>query len=120
MRQTNDSTKQMKWVDPAAPEYNKIFSTGTKSGGVGWGVGTTIANSYTVNGTTYRYENWNNGEPNNSSPETALQILTGGAGNWNDLNEDRASLPYVIEFGDSPKDNPTGGGSRTPVITWHY
>jgi len=120
MRQTNATTKQMKWVDPAAPEYNQIFSTGTKSGGAGWGVGTTIANSYTVNGTTYRYENWNNGEPNNSSPETALQILTGGAGNWNDLNEDSASLPYVIEFGDSPKDNPTGAGSRTPVITWHY
>ena len=122
-RQTNGGLKQFKWIDPIAPEYNKIFSTGTKAANrAGWGVGTTIGNSYTVNGTSYLYENWNGGEPNNSSPETVLQFLAGTSGLWNDLNENSGSLPYVIEYGGSTSANesPSGGGSKTSAITWNW
>lgn len=120
-RGTEGSNKAFKWADPKAPEFDKIFSTYTKTGGAGWGVGTNIASSYTVNGTTYFYENWNNGEPNNyGAGETALQILAGGAGNWNDLPENSSSLPYVVEYGGISGETAIAAGSRTSAIVWHY
>jgi hypothetical protein len=123
-RGTQAVNKAFKWADPKAPEFNEIFSTYTKSGGAGWGVGTNIASSYTVNGTTYLYENWNDGEPNdynNGNPgETALQILAGGAGNWNDLPENSSSLPYVVEYGGISGETAIAAGSRTSAITWHW
>jgi len=64
MRTTRTTTKSMKWIDPVAPEYKQVFSTYTSSGGDGWLGGTTIGSYYTVNGTTYRFENFGNNEPN--------------------------------------------------------
>jgi len=113
------------WVDPVAPEYGVLFSTG-KTG---------VA-------TAGNYANWNPNEPNgaDSSPpsETALQIM-GGVGQYNDLWEyaprppsgdpsvlsnwnQYAVLGYVVEYGGSTAagESPTGGGSSTQSIEWHY
>jgi hypothetical protein len=116
------------WVDPVAPGYGTVFSTGR----------TGVA-------TAGNFANWYNNEPNGSiaTPpgESALQIM-GGDGRWNDLVEhlskpaslgDRTPgnlanwntydvLGYVVEYGGSTAvgESPTGGGSSTPVIEWHY
>jgi hypothetical protein len=51
-------------------------------------------------GNTLTYINWNSGEPNNSgSNEDALQILSGGTGQWNDLSAASQTLGYVVEYG---------------------
>ena len=134
MRTTRESSKSFKWIDPVAPEYNQVFSVGTTNDGTGWNPASlsSKAVSYTVNGTTYRYENWNNGEPNNYSHsnscgsgcngEQALQIVAGGNGYWNDYPEIGQNLGYIIEYGDSTASSESinGGGSKTAVITWHY
>ena len=134
MRTTRTTTKSFKWIDPVAPEYNQVFSTGQSSGGDGWLGGTTIGSYYTVNGTTYRFENFGNGEPNNyqSFPdscgpgcrgEQALQIVAGGSGYWNDYPEQTSEqLGYIVEFGDSTASGESllGGGSKTPAITWNW
>ena len=108
------------WVDPVAPEYGLIFST---------------------NGVSYigRFENFNGGEPNGGSAgggvgESALQTIGGSTtGDWNDLaeNERRGTdgawgaynvAGFLVEYGDSTASGEalTGGGSKTPVISWHY
>ena len=134
MRTTRESTKSFKWSDPVAPEYNRVFSAGQTNDGTGWNPGSVFSKavSYTVNGTTYRYENWNNSEPNNyghsnscgsgCNGEQALQIVAGGNGYWNDYPELNTSLGYIIEYGDSTAASEAlvGGGSKTAVITWHY
>jgi len=134
MRTTRLSSKTFKWIDPVAPEYNQVFSAGTTNDGTGWNPASlsSKAVSYTVNGTTYRYENWNNGEPNNyghsnscgsgCNGEQALQIVAGGNGYWNDYPEVGQNLGYIIEYGDSTAagESLVGGGSKTAVITWHY
>ena len=84
------------WSDPKAPAYGKRFSNQNgygASGSTGEGV------NYTVNGTQYNYVNWNGSEPNNSGGESALQMLSGSTGNWNDLNEANATMGYVVEYG---------------------
>jgi hypothetical protein len=134
MRTTRLSSKTFKWIDPVAPEYNAVFSAGQTNDGTGWNSASlsSKAVSYTVNGTTYRYENWNNGEPNNyghsnscgsgCNGEQALQIVAGGNGYWNDYPEIGLNLGYIIEYGDSTAagESLVGGGSKTAVITWHY
>jgi len=105
------------WSDPIAPEYNKYFSDmysgyagrpdqmkntspydkGTGTSPTGQCVGYTLADS-----TTYCYANWNASEPNNfNGNETALQLLSGGTGLWNDLNEFSSSttMGYIVEYG---------------------
>jgi len=139
-RTTRTSSKSFKWIDPVAPEYNKVFSVGTTSDGSGWSPtsGRSTAVSYTVNGITYRYENWNQSEPNNYQPtgimanscgtgcggEQVLQFVAGGTGIWNDYpeNKDAQKLGYIVEFGDSTASGEArvGGGSKTGLITWHY
>jgi hypothetical protein len=53
-----------------------------------------------VTGNVGRYNNWNTGEPNDSSGnEDALQIVAGVLGRWNDLPTGGMTLPYIIEFG---------------------
>ena len=116
----SDRVQQGKWVwsDPMAPEYNKQFSDmysgyagrpdqvkasspynkGTGSSPTGQCV------SYTITGdaTNYCYAPWNSSEPNNfNGNETVLQILSGGTGLWNDLNEFSSSqtLGYIVEYG---------------------
>ena len=84
------------WSDPKAPAYGLRFSNQSgygASGSTGQGV------SYTVGGTTYNYANWNNFEPNNSGGESALQMLSGSTGYWNDLNEASGTMGYVVEYG---------------------
>jgi hypothetical protein len=134
MRTTRTTTKSMKWIDPVAPEYNQVFSTYTSSGGDGWLGGTTIGSYYTVNGTTYRFENFGNNEPNDyqSFPnscgtgcrgEQALQIVAGGSGYWNDFPEQTdQQLGYIVEFGDSTASGESlvGAGSKTSPITWNW
>jgi len=111
------------WVDPVAPEFGVEFSRGTSA----------------YNG---NYANWVSPEPNGGSAggsvnESALQII-GGVGNFNDLNEwqgkgvnaaiDSSSwgpynvLGYVVEYGGSTAagESPTGEGSSSGVISWHY
>jgi hypothetical protein len=135
-RVTRASTKTFTWSDPVAPEYNQVFSVGTATDGSGWDASTsTTARSYTVNGTTYRYENWDNNEPNNSGPlgscgsgcsgEQVIQILAGSTnGYWNDLAEQGGSqnLGYIVEYGNSTASGESlvGGGSKTSEITWHW
>ena len=139
-RTTRTTTKSFKWIDPVAPEYNKVFSSGTTTDGAGWNPNSlsSRAVSYTVNGTTYRFEAWNQGEPNNYNPNTTmanscgtgcggeqvLQIVAGGTGIWNDFPENLNGykLGYIIEYGDSTASGEAlnGGGSKTGLITWHY
>jgi hypothetical protein len=133
MRTTRASSKSFKWIDPVAPEYNQVFSTGSSSGGDGWLGGTTIASSYTVNGTTYRFENFGNVEPNNythanscgsgCNGEQALQIVAGDTGYWNDFPEQTdQQLGYILEYGDSTASGESlvGAGSKTSAITWNW
>ena len=84
------------WADPKAPAYNLRFSTQygyDSSNSTGQGL------DYTVNGTKYNYVNWNGSEPNNSGGESALQMLSGSSGQWNDLNEASGTMGYVVEYG---------------------
>ena len=57
------------------------------------------------------YINWNSGEPNGTTTagESALQLLSGGSGQWNDLQASDGSqlLGYVVEYGGMPDDNQT-------------
>jgi len=122
---TSCANRGFYWVDPVAPEYGVVFSTG-KTG---------VA-------TAGNYANWNLNEPNGAigTPpgESALQIM-GGVGQYNDLYEyasrgpsgdpsnlsswgSYAVLGYVVEYGGSTAagESPTGGGSSTSVIEWHY
>jgi hypothetical protein len=132
-RTTRVSPKSFKWIDPVAPEYNQVFSTGQSSGGAGWLGGTTIGSYYTVNGTTYRFENFGDNEPNNYSHtnscgsgcngEQALQIVAGSTGYWNDFPEQtQETLGYIIEYGDSTASGESlvGAGSKTSPIIWNW
>lgn len=57
------------------------------------------------------YNPWNNGEPNGTgtSGESALQLLSGTSGLWNDLQASDGSqnLGYVVEYGGMVGDNLT-------------
>jgi uncharacterized repeat protein (TIGR02543 family) len=57
------------------------------------------------------YTNWNTGEPNGTttSGESALQLLSGGSGQWNDLQASDGSqlLGYVVEYGGMTGDSST-------------
>ena len=72
------------WYDPKSPEYKVQLSNGSTAMPGG-------------------FANWNRGEPNGRDQENALQILSGGAGKWNDLREAHtdpgALMGYVVEYG---------------------
>lgn len=75
-----------KWVDLNAPESGQTFWTGGIAG--------------VVSG----YANWQTGnQPDNAAGlvdgEDALQIVTGGAGIWNDLPAALNTMGYVVEYG---------------------
>lgn len=117
-----------KWADPRSPEYDKQFSdqsssapsrldqTGLTHSGAGThATGQPIA--YTVGGTTYSYVNWNTSEPNNSlNNENALQILSGGGGQWNDLLENSTTMGYVVEYGGNGETLQYPTASRTITV----
>jgi hypothetical protein len=121
------------WADPVAPEYNCVFFRGRT------GAQTTPdyypanrGNCSTNNGTTkYSFQSFNSNQPDTwtsnraSINETALQILSGGNGNWNDRFEDGYggdTMGYIIEYGGSlaTGESPSGGGSSTSAITWNW
>jgi len=121
------------WADPVAPEYNCVFFRGRT------GAQTTPdyypanrGNCSTNNGTTkYSFQSFNSNQPDTwtsnraSINETALQILSGGNGNWNDRFEDGYggdTMGYIIEYGGSlaTGESPSGGGSSTSTITWNW
>lgn len=117
------------WIDPVAPEFGVNFSKGGKN-----------SSPSTGTATSGNYAYWNNKEPNGGTPggtvnESALQIL-GGDGHFNDLNEYQGKgldqpienwglfnvLGYVVEYGGSTAagESPSGGGSSSGAINWHY
>ncbi len=118
------------WADPVAPEYNCVFFRGRT------GAQTTPdyypanrGNCSTNNGTTkYSYQAFNTNQPDTWTSnrgyinETALQILSGGTGMWNDRFEDIDYMGYLIEYGGSLASGEAlnGGGSATPSIIWHW
>lgn len=72
-----------KWVNDEgvpADERDKTFWIGTSTG--------SAQNGFTTP--------WNEGEPNDSGNEDALQVTV--LGNWNDLPSNGYILPYVIEY----------------------
>lgn len=44
------------------------------------------------------YENWNPDEPNDLGGEDALQIISGGSGQWNDLPQSGFAMGYIVEY----------------------
>ncbi len=81
----SDSVSEGVWRWVTGPENGTQFWTGAAGGSAFGG----------------NYENWNIGEPNDSSSnEDCGQFLAGGSGQWNDLPCSVTTLPgYVAEFG---------------------
>jgi len=130
---SSSGTATFIWADPVAPEYNCVFFRGRSQAH-------TTPNYYPANrancavdnGTTrYSYQSFNPYQPDTwtenraSINETALQILSGGTGNWNDRFEDGYggdTMGYIIEYGGSLASGEAlnGGGSSTQSIIWHW
>ncbi len=80
----SDSVSEGVWRWVTGPENGVQFWSG-------------LSNGSAVGG---NYENWANGEPNDSGGEDCAQFLSGGTGEWNDLPCSSFFLPgYVAEFG---------------------
>jgi len=121
-----------RWVD--GPEAGKVFwvtacGTGNKGACTELGVDAST-----------QYNQWSGSEPNDSAGEEALQILSGGTGDWNDLPWDSHELPLIVEYGgitgetaleqversvalsvavDGPPTNPVGvSGNETVSVSW--
>lgn len=75
-----------------------------------------------VTGNISRYNNWNDGEPNEfGSGEDALQILSGSTGRWNDLPSNSSTLPYIIEFGGKTGEAVTyQSRTRNVIVNFSY
>jgi len=126
----SDRYQEGKWVwsDPAAPEYNQQFSDqrdglgGIDQTGIDhYGTNKTSPNgtgqctSYSSGGHTYCWAFWNDGEPNGSRGENALQILSGAPpyNKWNDLSENGQTMGYVVEYGGNAETVTYPDASRT-------
>lgn len=81
--------------------------------------GTGLKGLCSAAGGTERFNNWNDGEPNNAGTEGALQILAGGAGRWNDLAINSPTLPYIVEYGGFPGETITGAVATSGVLVQH-
>ena len=94
-----------KWMD--GPEAGQTF----------WTTGLPLRTTNTIDGAS-RFNNWNNGEPNGSGGgEDALQILSGGTGEWNDLAHTAGTLPFIIEYGAPGETLSTATASANKVLT---
>jgi hypothetical protein len=117
--QINAATGITSFADQTAAEGKWYWVTGPEKG-------TQMTTGNAPNSTSLppvygtAYNNWNTGEPNNSSNEHYIQIYsTGGVapGKWNDLNG-TGSLGYVVEYGGLSTDPLLElSASRTIVIT---
>jgi hypothetical protein len=61
---------------------------------------------------------WNDLVEHLSKPASKNDKTPGNLANWDTYDV----LGYVVEYGGSTAvgESPTGGGSSTPVIEWHY
>ena len=86
------------------------WADGPEAGLVFWVVGCGDATERLCSSVTYpavsptaNYSFWNSGEPNgigsNGGTEGALQLLSGGSGQWNDLPVNSSTLPFIVEYG---------------------
>lgn len=82
----SDAAIECDWKWVTGPEVGTSFWSGNAGGS-------------TVSG---QYSNWNSSEPNNSGGnEDCGQFLSGGTGEWNDLDCTSTLAGYVAEFGAS-------------------
>lgn len=100
------SDQVWKWID--GPEAGQTF----------WTTGLPLRTTNTIDG-AQRFNNWNNGEPNGpGGGEDALQILSGGTGEWNDLDHTNSTtLPFIIEFGAPGETLATANATANKVLT---
>jgi len=101
----NIATGVTTYADQAAAEGKWYWVTGPEKG-------TQVTTANTPNGTSVGvavggvFNNWNTGEPNNSSTNENYGEIYASAsspGKWNDLKGD-GSLQYVVEYGGLPTD----------------
>jgi len=100
------SDQVWKWMD--GPEAGQTF----------WTTGLPLRTTNTIDG-AQRFNNWNNGEPNGpGGGEDALQILSGGTGEWNDLDHTNSTtLPFIIEYGAPGETLATANATANKVLT---
>lgn len=95
----NPSEQVWRWVD--GPEAGKIFwQTGCTNDG---SVVTTCVGA----DASTQFSYWNSNEPNDSGGEEALQLLSGGSGQWNDLPWNSSTLPFIVEYGGTAGESAT-------------
>jgi len=104
----NDTAVEGTWVWADAPETDPFWIAGTCAVG--------LRGMCTLSGVDH-FNYWNNGEPNQSGNEDALQILSGGSGQWNDLPSDSNTMPYVVEYSGAPTGTGTDSASRTFTVS---
>ena len=78
-----DETSEARWTIDAGPEKGTLIK---------------INNGQTNGNIPGQYNNWANGEPNNSGNEDYAVTKWGGGSQWNDL-PNNFSCAYVIEYG---------------------
>jgi hypothetical protein len=78
-----DEASEARWVIDAGPEKGTLIK---------------INNGQTNGNIPGQYNNWANGEPNNSGNEDYAVTKWGGGSQWNDL-PNTFNCPYVIEYG---------------------
>ena len=100
----SDAASEDTWEWVTGPETGDDFWLGDQDGEVVPGA----------------YENWNNGEPNDSgSNEDCGQFLSGASGLWNDLPCTVTTLTgYVVEFG-APGDLPETTGEEFTITAYN-
>jgi hypothetical protein len=79
----SDEASEARWVIDAGPEKGTLIK---------------INNGQTNGNIPGQYNNWANGEPNNSGNEDYAVTKWGGGSQWNDL-PNNFNCPYVIEYG---------------------
>ncbi|MBU3735075.1 MAG: hypothetical protein FGM60_05685 [Candidatus Planktophila sp.] len=105
----NASEGVWKWVDDKAPSGERgVQFSDQRLSPIRTGLGV---------GSPATYVNWNNNEPNDSgSDEDALQIVTGGSGNWNDLPTTGSTMGYIVEYGGNGETLTYPSASRTITV----
>jgi hypothetical protein len=103
----NDTAIEGTWVWADAPETDPFWIAGTCA--------QSLRGMCNLSGIDH-FSYWNDGEPNQSGNEDALQILAGGSGQWNDLPSGGNTMPYVVEYVEALGAS-GGGGSASRTFT---